>query len=66
MIKEQPEQPDQPDRVVQVIVTDLNGKEAYGFTNADGERVVTTDHAFLANDRSARESAFRAFVLMAS
>ena len=60
--------PDQPDAlaVVHIVVADLNGDPAYGYTDTHGEAVVCADRALLSNDPDARESAFRAFVTQAA
>jgi hypothetical protein len=57
----------QPDElVVTVIVTNLNGKTAYGYTDPDGESTCVVDNAFLSNDPVARSAAFAVFVAQAA
>lgn len=61
---EQPEHPEQ--FVVHIVVTDLQGRDAYGYTDSAGEQIVCADRSVLMNDPVAREAAFRAFVTQAA
>jgi hypothetical protein len=55
---------DQPDvlGVVHVVVADLHGRDAYGYTDENGEPIICADAAIVNNDPKARESAFKLFV----
>lgn len=50
----------EPDeRSVRVIVTDLRGERAFGFTTPEGEAVCVVDRTVLANRSHARDSAYK-------
>lgn len=68
MTSDQPDGDNQPDvlGVVHIVVADLNGQDAYGYTDAHGEPVVCADRAILGGDPAARESAFKVFVHQAT
>ena len=58
---------DHPDGlVVTVVITDLAGRTAFGFTDPDGDSVCVVDEALLRNDTAARSAAFDAFVAQAA
>lgn len=64
MTSDQPDGDDQPDvlGVVHIVVANLGGRDAYGYTDENGEPVVCADAAIVENDTRARESAFKVFV----
>lgn len=67
MTSDQPEATEQPDQlVVHVILRDLQGTDAFGYTDTTGESVIVADRAVLRNDPTARASAFNVLLAQAS
>lgn len=67
MTSDQPEVTDQgPDLVVHLVLRDLQGCDAYGYTDNTGESVIVADRAVLRNDATARTSAFNVLCAQAS
>lgn len=52
--------------VVTVVVTNLDGETAFGYTEPGGGSVCVVDNAFLENDPVARTAAFSVFIAQAA
>jgi len=64
---DQPEVTDPaPDLVVHLVLRDLQGNDAFGYTDNAGESVIVADRAVLRNDPAARSAAFNALCAQAS